>query len=37
VRSQNQDGFVEGTRLLYNLDTGDVVVLEGVRGEFQDP
>jgi hypothetical protein len=37
VRSQNQDGFVEGTRLLYNLNTGDVVVLEGVRGEFQDP
>lgn len=37
VRSQNRDGFVEGARLLYNLDTGDVVVLEGVRGEFQDP
>ncbi|WP_027878381.1 DUF5666 domain-containing protein [Meiothermus cerbereus] len=37
VRSQNKDGFVEGTRVLYNLDTGDVVVLEGVKGEFQDP
>jgi len=37
VRSQNKDGFVEGSRVLYNLDTGDVVVLEGVKGEFQDP
>jgi len=37
VRSQNKDGFVEGTKVLYNLDTGDVVVLEGVKGEFQDP
>jgi lipopolysaccharide export system protein LptA len=37
VRSQNKDGFVEGTRVLYNLDTSDVVVLEGVKGEFQDP
>jgi hypothetical protein len=37
VRSQDKDGFVEGTRVLYNLDTGDVVVLEGVKGEFQDP
>ncbi|MDW8425822.1 MAG: DUF5666 domain-containing protein [Meiothermus sp.] len=37
VRSQNKDGFVEGTKVLYNLDSGDVVVLEGVRGEFQDP
>jgi hypothetical protein len=37
VRSQNKDGFVEGIRVLYNLDTGDVVVLEGVKGEFQDP
>jgi hypothetical protein len=37
VRSQDKDGFVEGTRVLYNLDTSDVVVLEGVKGEFQDP
>lgn len=37
VRSQNNDGFVEGTKVLYNLETGDVVVLEGVKGEFQDP
>ncbi|AWR86535.1 DUF5666 domain-containing protein [Meiothermus taiwanensis] len=37
VRSQNKDGFVQGTRVLYHLDTGDVVVLEGVQGEFQDP
>jgi len=37
VRSQDKDGFVEGTKVLYNLDTGDVVVLEGVKGEFQDP
>lgn len=37
VRSQNKDGYVEGTRVLYNLDTSDVVVLEGVKGEFQDP
>ncbi|MCX7783600.1 MAG: DUF5666 domain-containing protein [Meiothermus sp.] len=37
VRSQNKDGFVEGTKVLYNLDTSDVVVLEGVKGEFQDP
>jgi lipopolysaccharide export system protein LptA len=32
VRSQNKDGFVEGARVLYHLDTGDVVVLEGVKG-----
>lgn len=37
VRSENKDGFVEGGKLLYNLDSGDVVVLEGVRGEFQEP
>ncbi len=37
VRSQNKDGFVEGTRLLYHLDSGDVVVLEGIKGEFQEP
>ncbi|RDI96241.1 hypothetical protein DV704_04100 [Meiothermus sp. QL-1] len=37
VRSENKDGFVEGSRLLYNLDSGDVVVLEGVKGEFQEP
>lgn len=36
VRSVNKDGFVEGTKLQYNLDTSDVVVLEGVKGEFQD-
>lgn len=37
VRSQNKDGFVQGTKLLYHLDSGDVVVLEGVQGEFQEP
>jgi lipopolysaccharide export system protein LptA len=37
VKSINKDGTVEGTRLQYNLDTGDVVVLEGVKGEFRDP
>ncbi|MDX2007467.1 MAG: LPS export ABC transporter periplasmic protein LptC, partial [Meiothermus sp.] len=37
VKSVNKDGTVEGTRLQYNLDTGDVVVLEGVKGEFRDP
>lgn len=37
VRSQNKEGFVQGTKLLYHLDSGDVVVLEGVQGEFQEP
>ncbi|GIW27993.1 MAG: hypothetical protein KatS3mg070_1356 [Meiothermus sp.] len=37
VRSQNKDGFVQGTKVLYHLDSGDVVVLEGVQGEFQEP
>lgn len=36
VRSVNKDGFVEGTKMLYQLDKGDVTVLEGVKGEFKD-
>jgi len=36
VRSTNKDGFVEGTKILYNLDKGDVVVLEGVKGELKE-
>lgn len=36
VKSTNKDGFVEGTKVLYNLDKGDVTVLEGVKGEFKD-
>ncbi len=36
VRSENKDGFVLGNKMIYNLDTGSVVVLEGVGGEFTD-
>ncbi|MER3442726.1 MAG: hypothetical protein C4333_00795 [Meiothermus sp.] len=36
VTSESKDGKVRGTKLKYNLDTGDVVVLEGIEGEFQD-
>jgi hypothetical protein len=36
VSSESKDGKVRGLRLKYNLDTGDVLLLEGIEGEFQD-
>jgi lipopolysaccharide export system protein LptA len=36
VRSEGPEGVVEGKRVRYSLDNGDIVVLEGVRAEFDD-
>jgi len=36
VRSEGPDGVVEGKRVRYSLENGDIVVLEGVKAEFND-
>jgi lipopolysaccharide export system protein LptA len=36
VKSVSKDGTVQGKKVRYTLERGDIVVLEGVSGEFQD-
>jgi len=36
VRSVSKDGTVQGKKVRYTLERGDIVVLEGVSGEFQE-
>lgn len=36
VRSEGPRGVVEGKRVRYSLENGDIVVLEGIRAEFDD-
>lgn len=37
VTTTSPDGVVRGRRFRYHLETGDVVVLEGVQAEFKPP
>ncbi|PZA07907.1 hypothetical protein [Meiothermus sp. Pnk-1] len=36
VKSVSKDGTVQGKKVRYTLERGDIMVLEGVSGEFQD-
>lgn len=36
VRSQGPEGIIEGQRVRYSLEKGDIVVMDGIKGEFND-